>query len=272
MVLVLLFFYLYPIVSVFNLSLTDAQVGSNTRNYTLESYRRILSDRDLLHVLKVTLFFITGSVILQLSLGLLVGLLLNYDLPGAILLKIAMISAWVVPGIVTGILWQILYASTSWGLINNMLASAGLPKIPFLYHPTWAIVAATIANVWRGTGFSGLMQYAALRNIPQELYESASIDGAGGFQQFRFITLPQLRPMLMINLVLITIGSLNTYDSIWALTEGGPGIATTVLALQTYKATFQFLSLARGSVYAVMLVILSFGFTGIYLRLLGQRD
>ena len=128
-----------------------------------------------------------------------------------------------------------------------------------------------IANIWRGTGFSGIMQYGALRAIDPQLYEAASIDGATGMQQFWRITLPMLKPMLFINLVLITIATVNTYDAIWALTQGGPGIATTVLSLQTYKASFLRMNLGQGAVYAVLMILSSTIFTSIYLHMMREK-
>jgi multiple sugar transport system permease protein len=117
------------------------------------------------------------------------------------------------------------------------------------------------------------MQYGALRGIDPVLYEAASIDGASPVQRFFKITLPQLKPMLMINLVLITIATVNTYDTIWALTQGGPGISTTVLSLQTYKSTFLRLNMGQGAVYAVIMILSSLLFTSIYLQLMrGQND
>ncbi len=247
------------------------RVGRPDFSYTFNSYKSVLNNDDLWHALKVTFLFVGGSVIFQLCLGLGTALLINKELFGASLVKLSMISAWVVPGIVTGILWQMMYSSSSWGVINNFVSSLGLNKIPFLYDPGWALFAVTLANVWRGTGFSGILQYAALRAISPQLYEAADIDGASSWQSFVYITLPQLRPMLLINVVLITIYTFNTYGSIYSLTKGGPGSATTVMSLQTYKAVFRYLHLGKGSVYAMMMLILSAVFTLIYIKLGGRE-
>ena len=270
--IVLGLFYLYPIINVVRYSFTNIRIGRESFSYTLSTYARVFADETLWGVLRITLIFVLGSVLLQLSLGMLTALLINRELPGSGLVKLSMVCAWVVPGIITGIMWQIVYSSSSWGIINFLLEGAGLEPIPFLHRSGWALAAATLANVWRGTGFSGILQYAARRAIPPELYESGKMDGTNAFQSFRYITLPLLKPMLLINVVLITIYTFNTYDSIYALTRGGPGGATTVISLQAYRATFTYLHLGRGAVYAMIMVVLSVIFTMLYIRVMGSKE
>jgi len=265
-------FYLYPLLNVFILSFTDAEIGYNSFNFTFSKYINVFTNDELWYVFKITFLFVGFSVIFQLLLGLGTAMLINKNLFGASIVKVAMISAWVVPGIITGVVWKIMYSSSNWGVINYIVELLGFEKIPFLYTPGWALFSATLANIWRGTGFSGIMQYAALRAIPQQLYEAASIDGANKWQQFWKITLPQLKPMLLINVILITIYTFNTYDSVYALTRGGPGNSTTILALTTYKSVFKYLDLGTGSVYAIIMIGLSATFTFIYSRLMAKEQ
>ncbi len=270
-VTVLALFYLIPLLDAIRLSFTNERIGSSNFSYTLRSYTKVLTDPDLLIVLRNTLVFVVFTVFFQLFLGLLVGLLLETRLKGMGLLKVAMITAWVVPGVIAGITWNLLYSSAAWGVINNTIEFFGIERISFMTQPTWALTATIITNIWRGTGFSGIMQYGALRQIDPQLYEAASIDGATTMQRFFKVTLPLLKPMLMINLILITISTVNTYDAIWSLTQGGPGIATTVLSLQTYKTTFLRLQIGQGAVYAVLMILSSTIFTIIYLRKLKEQ-
>jgi multiple sugar transport system permease protein len=269
--LILAFFYLLPVVDAIRLSFTNARVGTADISFSLSSYAQVLRDSDLIVILRNTLIFVVFTVAFQLILGLLVGLLLETHLPGMELLKVAMITAWVVPGVIAGITWNLLYSSAAWGVINNTIELLGGERISFLVNSGWALMGIVIANIWRGTGFSGIMQYGALRAIDPQLYEAASIDGASGMQQFWRITLPMLKPMLFINLVLITIATVNTYDAIWALTQGGPGISTTVLSLQTYKASFLRMNLGQGAVYAVLMILSSTIFTSIYLHMMREK-
>ena len=129
------------------------------------------------------------------------------------------------------------YAASLLGVRNPVFLSAPVP----------ALVWVTVANIWRGTAFSMIMQYAGMKTVPPELYEAATVDGAGALQKFRHITLPSLRGILLINLVLITIATLNTFDMVLPLTGGGPGRATEVIALYIYHLVFSEFQFGRGS-------------------------
>lgn len=271
MVVLLGIVYLYPILTVIKMSFTNIKIGQPTFDYTFDSYIFVFTNNELWYSLEITLIFALGSVFFQLGIGLAVALLINKDLRGAGLVKLSMTIAWVVPGVITGVVWQMLYSSASWGVFNNIIKALGGKPISFLSVPWLALMSALIANIWRGTGFSGIMQYAAIKSIPIELFESARLDGANSGQLFAHITLPQLKPMLLINLVLISIYSINTYDSIYALTRGGPGSSTTVLPLMTYKAVFTYLNLGRGSVYAIILLIVSIVLTSIYIKFMNKK-
>ena len=189
-------------------------------------------------------------------------------LPGMVFMRSVILSAWVMPGVVIGIVWDIVLNEASYGLTNLLLGTVGIGSVAWLSNPNTALISIIIANVWRGTAFSMILQYAGLQSIPEELYEAAEVDGAGTLQSFWYITLPQLRPILTINIILITISTLNTFDMILPLTGGGPGQATEVLALRTYNVIFQNFSLAGGSVLAVVMLAIAMALTLIYQRLL----
>ena len=129
-----------------------------------------------------------------------------------------------------------------------------------------------LANVWRGTAFSMILLYAGLLVIPRSLYEAAEVDGATAWKQFLYITLPQLRPVLLVNTILISIFTLNTFDLILPLTGGGPGRATEVLALYAYNTVFRNFDLSNGAVLAVMMLLISIAFTALYVRMLPKES
>jgi multiple sugar transport system permease protein len=156
----------------------------------------------------------------------------------------------------------------SYGLANLVLSTVGIGGVAWLSSPQNALISIIVANVWRGTAFSMILQYAGLQSIPDELYEAAEVDGANALQSFWHITIPQLKPILMINIILITISTLNTFDMILPLTGGGPGQATEVLALRTYNVIFQQYSLSGGAVLAVIMLAISLALTLAYRRLL----
>jgi multiple sugar transport system permease protein len=209
---------------------------------------------------------------LQLALGLLIAVAVNRArrrrLPGMVFMRSIILSAWVMPGVVIGIVWAIILNEASYGLANLVLTPVGLGGMAWLSDPNLALMSIIIANVWRGTAFSMILQYAGLQSIPDEIYEAAEVDGASTLQSFWYITIPQLRPILMINIILITISTLNTFDMILPLTGGGPGQATEVLALHTYNVIFREYSLAGGAVLAVIMLFISLGLTLAYRRLL----
>lgn len=270
--IILAIFFLYPLCDVIRMSFTNSQIGREVFRYTLDSYKSVLGHGAFFRVLGTTLIFVGGSVFFQLFLGLITAMAVKTELPGSKVVMLSMICAWVVPGIITGVMWQMLLTDSSWGILNYIIEWLGFKSVPFLYEPGWALFSATLANVWRGSGFSGIVQYGALKAIPKELYEAAEVDGASRWQKFISITLPQLRPMMFINLVLITISTFNTYDSIYALTGGGPGDSTTVISLQAYKQVFQYLTIGKGSVYAVLMFSLSLIFTLIYFKMIKGKE
>ena len=265
-------FYLYPAFEVLRYSFTNASLQRPDYAYTLHTYASVLSDPVLYKVIRTTAIFVLASIVLQLVLGLVVAVAANRArrrrLPGMVFVRSVVLSAWVMPGVVIGIVWAIVLNDASYGLANLLLAAAGLGNVPWLSTPSMALISIIIANVWRGTAFSMILQYAGLQSIPDELYEAAEVDGASTLQSFWYITIPQLRPILLINVILITIATLNTFDMILPLTGGGPGQATEVLALRTYNVIFREYSLAGGAVLAVIMLLISLALTVGYQRLL----
>jgi multiple sugar transport system permease protein len=265
-------FYLYPAFEVLRFSFTNASLQRPDYVYTLDTFVNALSDPLLYKVIRITAIFVMASVVLQLVLGLLIAVAVNRArarrLPGMVFMRSIILSAWVMPGIVIGIVWQIIFTEASYGLANLLLAPVGLGGVTWLSDPNLALMSIIIANVWRGTAFSMILQYAGLQSIPDELYEAAEVDGASKLQSFWHITLPQLRPILMINIILITLSTLNTFDMILPLTGGGPGQATEVLSLHTYNVIFREYSLAGGAVLAVIMLLISLVLTLAYKRLL----
>lgn len=265
-------FYLYPAIEVLRYSVTNASLQRIDYDYTLDTFIRVLSDPVLYEVLKTTAIFVIASVVLQLVLGLIIAVAVNRArkrrLPGMVFMRSVVLSAWVMPGVVIGIVWSIVLNEAPYGLANLVLGVFGFGNVPWLSTPSLALMSIIIANVWRGTAFSMILQYAGLQSIPDELYEAAKVDGASALQNFWYITIPQLRPILMINVILITISTLNTFDMILPLTGGGPGQATEVLSLRTYNVIFGQYSLAGGAVLAVVMLFISMVLTLAYRRLL----
>ncbi|WP_416838817.1 carbohydrate ABC transporter permease [Haloferax sp. DFSO52] len=268
----LLVFRLYPLVEAVRMSFTDMSLIEPGYEYVgFESFVSVVSSPSFWTMGRVTIIFVAASVTLQLVFGMILALAIDYGvshkLSGTISTRVAVLSAWVIPGIVIGILWKIMLIETNYGVINYMLLQVGFDVVSFLSDPQMALLSTIMANTWRGTAFSMIMLYAGLQQVPTHLYDAARVDGAKALQRFRYVTLPQIKPVVFINLVLITIYTLNTFDMIMSLTGGGPGHATEVLALFMYFEGFQRFNLGEAAAVAVLMLLVNVVMTAVYMRL-----
>jgi len=268
----LLLFYTWPLLEVIRLSFTETKLIGGGEGFSLNSYRRLFLDPATSRSLTITLIFAVGSVVIKLTLGMLLALAMDAavkrGLRGTEGVRTAIMAAWVIPGVIVGILWKILLSTSSHGILNYWITSTFGVTVPFLTDANMALVTAILANVWRGVAFTMIILYAGLQRIPAELYEAAIVDGAGAFARFRYVTLPMLVPVTFVALVLMTISSVNTFDLIVALTEGGPARATEVISLTVYQHVFKFMNLGRGAAVAVLLLAINLAMTTVYLLLL----
>ena len=271
MIVFLAAFMVLPLVDVIRLSFTTASIIDPEYSYTLDSFARVFGDNDFLWTLSITFIFVVANCVLQIPLGLVIALAIHAGkenkVYGSIVARTAVLTAWIIPGVLVGILWKTLLSSTNSGIINHLIQSIGLQRIPFLFNPLYAVISIIVANVWGGAAFSMILQYAGLQRIPAELYEVSRVDGADAWQQFLTITLPQLKPILFINLVLITISSFNTFDMIATLTNGGPAGTTEVLTLSAYLQVFSYWNMGRGAAIAVLLLVITLAMTVVYYKL-----
>ena len=267
--------YLYPLIDVTRLSLTNATDAATPAHFTLDSYRSVLGSGEFVAMVRVTAIFVAASIVGQLVFGLLIAALVcegeRRRLPGAAVVRAVVLVGWVLPGVVIGIIWKLLLDESGAGIMAYAATLLGVRNPTFLSEPVPALFWVTIANIWRGTAFSMIMQYAGMKTVPPELYEAATVDGAGTLQKFRYVTLPSLRGILLINLVLITIATLNTFDMVLPLTGGGPGRATEVVALYIYHLVFSEFQFGRGAAVAVVLMATGLVLSACYARML-QRE
>jgi multiple sugar transport system permease protein len=269
-------FFLWPLLNVVRLAFTNSTLLRDQYSYTLKTFGQTLTDPVLPSVLGVTAVFVAASVAGQLALGLLIALIMQRAgarrLHGAALVRSVVLSAWVVPGILIGVIWQIVLNEGPFGLVNSALGAIGLAPVPWLSDTKLAVVSVIVANIWRGTAFTMLLLYAALYTVDRDLHDAARVDGARKLRTLWHVTLPQIRPVLLVNTILITIATLNTFDMILALTGGGPAQATEVLALHTYNSVFVNFNLAGGCVLAIFLLLTSLLLTALYRRLLREEE
>jgi multiple sugar transport system permease protein len=273
-ILLLLGLVLYPIVYSFWLSLHayNLRQPNRVRFIGIDNYVTVLSSDQFWAAAGNTAIFCAGSISLTVILGTLLALLLNESFPGRGILRAVMLLPWAVPPVVNGLIWQWLLDGQH-GLINALLLGSGLVDSPqaWLSQTQSAMPALILAQAWNHVPFVAVVMLAALQTIPDELYDSAQIDGAGLIQRFIYVTLPWLSHALLLVLVTQTMVALRTFDIIYVLTGGGPGSATTVIAWLTYVTTFNLTDFGRGNAYAYIIAIITFCLSLLYIRLLWKR-
>ena len=268
--LALAVFQFYPMVEAILMSFTNESLISTEVQFVgLEQYERLVRDAEFWGMLQITAIYAFSSVVLHITLGMLLALAIDYGvrrgLPGHLTTRVSVLLAWIVPGIIIGLVWKVMLVESQFGAINHMLGLIDVGPVPFRSDPTLALISTIVAGTWRGTAFSMIMIYGGLQRVPQQLYEAARVDGAGRWHRFRHVTLPQLKSVVFVTTVLVTIYALNTFDLIFALTGGGPGRATQVLALFMYQEAFQDYALGRGAAIAVVMLTANLLLTGVYL-------
>ena len=240
----------------------------------LANYARLFRDDVFWLALQHTLVFVSISVALEVTLGLAIALVIEDDRVAlARVTRVLLLVPWGVPPVVNGLLWSFIF-NAQYGYLNRALLALGVLREPvnWLGDPTLAMGAVIVAYVWRTTPFNILLYHAGLRGIPRDYYEAASVDGASGWRSFWHITLPLLRPVIAVSLILRTAFGFMVLDEIFAITQGGPGNATWVAAWYTYRTAFQppfnvGLGAASAWVLAVILALIGLA----YARLVGRR-
>jgi multiple sugar transport system permease protein len=230
----------------------------------LENFRRAFSSPDFhLSVLLTVIFTLVSAIIGQNVLGMTLALLMRagHRVVRTVVSAIV-IGAWVVPEVVAGYLWYAFLGQG--GSFNAMLGWLHLPEQNWLF--TAPILAVSIANIWRGTAFSMLVYSAALSEVPREIEEAATVDGAGAWRRLFFVTLPMVRRSIATNLMLITLQTLSVFGLIWTMTRGGPNNQSTTLPIFAYQQAFQFSQLGYGTALALVLLLIGGIFSLVYLR------
>jgi multiple sugar transport system permease protein len=234
----------------------------------LSNYYAFLKDPVIAIGLQNSLVYVLGTVTIGFLSGLVLALALNENIRGREVFRTAVLLPWVVPSVVTALLFQWMY-SPQFGPIDALFMSVGLMKEPLLWSsPSYAMLSVILASVWRAIPFHTLMLLAGLQTIPTALYEAAKVDGASALRKFWHITLPSLKFVIAIDTTLQAIWSFQRVDIIYVLTEGGPVHETDVLALLVYKTAFLYTYMGYAASMGVMMLIILLGLTIVYWRLL----
>jgi multiple sugar transport system permease protein len=259
----------FPIVKAAHMSLYN-NVLIKPREYAfigLGNYARLLQDSVFWLSLWNSLIWVFGSVSLQFLGGFAAALLLHQGFRGRALVRTVTLLPWIIPGIVVALVWEWLY-QPNYGVINDLLVRSGLlrDRVAWLSDPVLAMPAVIATNVWRGVPFFAIMLLAGLQAIPDDIYEAARVDGAGVTQRFWHITLPLLRPIIVVATATRIIWTFNYADLIFVMTSGGPANATQITSTYTLLQAYSNLDFGYAATLSIVLLLIMLGFTVFYLK------
>ncbi|MFC3523668.1 lactose ABC transporter permease [Marinococcus halophilus] len=270
-VLLFVVFTVYPVISSFLLSF-QASEGGVMSFVGFQNYIRLFNDGLFYQSLINTFTILIIQVPIMITLAILLAVMLNSALirfNGFFRVSFFLPS---VTALVTASIVFIILLDGNYGIVNYVLSTIGLEKVSWLNDPFWAKVSIMLVVTWRWTGYNMVILLAGLQNVSQDLYESASIDGAGKVRQFFYITLPQLKPVILFTVVLSTIGTLQLFDEPYILTNGGPNNSTLTVIMYLYDQGFRYFDFGYASAIAYVLVIIIAVLSWIQLRLGSDRD
>lgn len=238
----------------------------------LQAYKKALTDERLQTALVNTFIFTIASVFLELILGLALAVIMNKAMTGQGLIRTTSLIPWAIPTAVAALMWSYLYDGSS-GIVAHIFEMIGIvgDSKDLLLSGSGAMFSTIIADVWKTTPYMALLLLAGLQNIPKTLYEAASIDGANRVQSFFQVTLPLLKPSILVALLFRTLDAFRVFDLIYVLTGGGPGGATETLSIYGYKTMFAQTNFGYGSVIVMIMFVCVALIAILYVKILGAN-
>lgn len=271
--LLLALIIVYPVcrliyTSFFSLSLTS---GLPAAFVGFENYELMIEDpvfwETTWNTVLITLITVPGALLVGLGLALMANLPFAMQWP----VRLSLLIPWALPLSFAGLIFAWFFHS-EYGVVNDVLNRLGFEGIIWFNSPNWAFAAICLTIIWKTSSFMALIILAGLQTIPRSLYEAADVDGAGRLRQFFEITLPLLKPSIVVALIFRTITALQTFDIPYMMTGGGPGTSTATLAMYIHQNTVSFLDLGYGSALAVVMFALSMCVTAVYLRMIRTKE
>lgn len=264
---VLLALSIYPLL--YSITISLQQETASGIVWTLAHFKRLLTDNFFRTAMVHTLVYAVAALTCEFLIGLGLALLLNQQIRGRGLFRASLLVPMMLPTVVVGVVWRLLL-NPNFGAINGTLKQLGVNTegLTWTASPRLAFVAVVAVDVWQWTPFVFLVLLAGLQAIPQEPYEAALIDGSSRWQTFRHVTLPLLKPAILIVLLLRTMDLLRVFDQIFILTEGGPGFATEMISLYIYRTAFRFSDFGYAAAMSFVLLAVTNVVSVVYLKLL----
>ena len=246
-------FFLIPTVRGIWFSFTDQNLVGSGEFIGTENYVRMAGDPLFWNSLLVTLYYVAINITVQTVLAVLIAVLMH-RLTQSLVVRGIILLPYLVANVVVALVWFWMF-DYSTGIVNVVIDGIGLDRVAFFGDPVTAIPTIALINVWRFVGYTALLVFAGLQTIPKELYEAGALDGASEARMFRSITLPLLRPVLALVLVITVVGSFQIFDTVAVTTEGGPVNATRVIYYYIYQQAFERFDLGYASALSVFLLV-----------------
>jgi ABC-type sugar transport system permease subunit len=267
---ILLIFLIFPLFWNIYISFHDVSFITILKNWEYTGWKNFIdlfNDPNFYTSLKITVLFVAGSVASQFTLGMLMAVLLSQKVRAAGVFRAIFVIPWTISAVIAAFSFKFIL-DYNFGILNYILQQIGLQPVGWLTDPNIVIWSLVIANMWYGTPFTMLFITAGLLSINPSIYEAAVIDGATKLRSFLHITLPLLKPFIVINLILITMWSVNFFDLQLVMTGGGPLFASTTASLYMYRQAFEFGLLSKGAAAGLILIIINISVAFVYLKLL----
>jgi ABC-type sugar transport system permease subunit len=253
---VLVFQYFPLIAAAFNsMRSINTMTPNDAKFIGLENYVRLLQDTSFIRSIVNSIIYAAGKLFLQIPLAILFALIINRPIRGRIFLRMSLFAPLIASEVVICLLWNIIFFP-DYGLVNSILAKIGLPTQGFIVSTSQALPTVLMASIWKDIGFTTLLILSGLQTIPEEYYEAARIDGAGGWSTFRFITIPLLMKTILIAAFMSTLAGFRIFTPIYMMTQGGPNNATISSIYYTYQQAFKFLDMGSASAMSVIFILI----------------
>jgi multiple sugar transport system permease protein len=269
--LVIVLFTIYPVIYALRISVYQYILTKpNSHPFVgFKNFHDVITSYYFKTALINTSIYTIAAVVGVILFGIMVASLLNTKIRSVNALKIIILLPWAIPAVVAGLMWKWILNS-DFGIFNGVLYSLGIIKsyIPFLANPVLAKFSLIMAHIWKEGPLATIFILAGLQLIPNELYEAAKIDGGGGLRLFRFVTLPLLRPILLVVLVYETMTAILTFDLVYVLTGGGPGDSTSLISWFAYAEIYKFLNLGGGIALSIIIALITLVLIILYMRAL----
>lgn len=268
---VLLALSIYPLF--YSITISLQQETSAGVTWGLGNFTRLLSDNFFLTALGHTFVYAVAALTFEFLLGLGLALLLDKQIRGRGIFRASLLIPMMLPTVVVGVVWRLML-NPNFGAINGTLKQFGIntESLTWTASPKLAMLSVIAVDVWQWTPFVFLVLLAGLQAIPQEPYEAALIDGSSRWQTFWHVTLPLLKPSILIVLLLRTMDLLRVFDQIFILTEGGPGFATETISLYIYRTAFRFFDFGYAAAMSFVLLALTNVISAIYIKFLQAKE